>query len=172
MPVSPTLVCTIVSTNGWRGVCNADYSPPERQALRWVQKYISAFGGDPEKVTMRVPVLLFVERRANRGQKKLGTISRCDVSRPSYVCERRGHRRSLPWCVHELRRGDPQRRYQPRPTGLRRAGTNGRVCWSRGHPGVPTTGTFLSIEGGSKHVTGVPLLPGLLQFFQPVEQNH
>ena len=24
----------------------------ERQALRWVQKYISAFGGDPTKVTM------------------------------------------------------------------------------------------------------------------------
>jgi hypothetical protein len=24
----------------------------ERQAMRWVQKYISAFGGDPTKVTM------------------------------------------------------------------------------------------------------------------------
>lgn len=24
----------------------------ERQALRWVQKYISAFNGDPTKVTM------------------------------------------------------------------------------------------------------------------------
>ena len=24
----------------------------ERQALRWVQQYIFAFGGDPEKVTM------------------------------------------------------------------------------------------------------------------------
>jgi hypothetical protein len=24
----------------------------EREALRWVQKYIGAFGGDPEKVTM------------------------------------------------------------------------------------------------------------------------
>ena len=27
-------------------------SRPERQALRWVQTYISAFGGDPTKVTM------------------------------------------------------------------------------------------------------------------------
>lgn len=26
----------------------------ERTALRWVQKYISAFGGDPKKVTMYV----------------------------------------------------------------------------------------------------------------------
>ena len=26
--------------------------PPERQALRWIQKYIREFGGDPEKVTM------------------------------------------------------------------------------------------------------------------------
>ena len=26
----------------------------EREALRWVHKYISAFGGDPEKVTMYV----------------------------------------------------------------------------------------------------------------------
>lgn len=25
---------------------------PERQALRWVQRYIGAFGGDPTKVTM------------------------------------------------------------------------------------------------------------------------
>jgi hypothetical protein len=24
----------------------------EREALRWVQKYVGAFGGDPEKVTM------------------------------------------------------------------------------------------------------------------------
>ena len=26
----------------------------EREALLWVQKYISAFGGDPDKVTMYV----------------------------------------------------------------------------------------------------------------------
>jgi acetylcholinesterase len=25
---------------------------PERQAMRWVQKYIHAFGGDPSRVTM------------------------------------------------------------------------------------------------------------------------
>ena len=29
--------------------------PPERLALRWIQKYITAFGGDPTKVTMCVP---------------------------------------------------------------------------------------------------------------------
>ena len=51
MPVSPMPVCTIVSANASRP-SQADSSPPERQALRWVQKYISAFGGDPEKVTM------------------------------------------------------------------------------------------------------------------------
>jgi hypothetical protein len=27
-------------------------TPTERQAFRWVQKYISAFNGDPSKVTM------------------------------------------------------------------------------------------------------------------------
>ena len=27
-------------------------SIPEREALRWIQKYIPAFGGDPTKVTM------------------------------------------------------------------------------------------------------------------------
>lgn len=27
----------------------------ERLAFRWIQKYISAFGGDPTKVTMYVP---------------------------------------------------------------------------------------------------------------------
>ena len=27
----------------------------EREALKWVQKYISAFGGDPSKVMMYVP---------------------------------------------------------------------------------------------------------------------
>lgn len=26
--------------------------PAEREALRWIQKYISAFGGDPRKVMM------------------------------------------------------------------------------------------------------------------------
>jgi hypothetical protein len=26
--------------------------PPERLALKWVQKYITEFGGDPQKVTL------------------------------------------------------------------------------------------------------------------------
>ena len=30
----------------------------ERQALRWVQKYVSAFNGDPTKVTMYVSSFL------------------------------------------------------------------------------------------------------------------
>ena len=32
--------------------CIDSVHPAERLALRWVQKYISAFGGDPTKVTM------------------------------------------------------------------------------------------------------------------------
>ena len=35
-----------------RRFCEADSLSSERQALRWIQKYISAFGGDPDKVTM------------------------------------------------------------------------------------------------------------------------
>jgi carboxylesterase type B len=31
----------------------------QRQAFRWVQKYIGAFGGDPTKVTMCAEILLF-----------------------------------------------------------------------------------------------------------------
>ena len=30
----------------------------EREALRWIQKYIGEFGGDPSKVTMYVYALL------------------------------------------------------------------------------------------------------------------
>ena len=51
MLVSPMLVCTTVGA-GSLAFCNADSFLPERQALRWVQKYIHAFCGDPEKVTM------------------------------------------------------------------------------------------------------------------------
>jgi len=36
----------------FKGFTRLTPPPPERQALRWVQKYVSAFGGDPEKVTM------------------------------------------------------------------------------------------------------------------------
>lgn len=36
---------------------NIAYLAPERLALKWIQKYISAFGGDPTKVTMCVRVL-------------------------------------------------------------------------------------------------------------------
>lgn len=32
----------------------ADLYIPEREALRWIQKYIGQFGGDPTKVTMYV----------------------------------------------------------------------------------------------------------------------
>jgi hypothetical protein len=31
---------------------NTDIFLPERQALKWIQKYICKFGGDPGKVTM------------------------------------------------------------------------------------------------------------------------
>ena len=31
---------------------NSNYLVIERLALRWVQRYVSAFGGDPDKVTM------------------------------------------------------------------------------------------------------------------------
>ncbi|CDO72193.1 hypothetical protein BN946_scf184970.g45 [Trametes cinnabarina] len=50
--------CKIVSaqlTTPWKAVeIDIAYltSPIERLALRWIQKYISAFGGDPTKVTM------------------------------------------------------------------------------------------------------------------------
>jgi len=39
---------------------------PEREALRWVQKYIGKFGGDTSKVTMYVCALPTV-RKLNEG---------------------------------------------------------------------------------------------------------
>ena len=39
---------------------NNNASIVERLALKWVQKYISAFGGDPKKVTIQVIFLAFV----------------------------------------------------------------------------------------------------------------
>lgn len=33
---------------------------PEREAMRWVQKYIRQFGGDPSKVTMYALTTIFV----------------------------------------------------------------------------------------------------------------
>jgi acetylcholinesterase len=39
---------------------------PERLALRWVQKYISQFGGDPTKVTMSELLLHFLLLRSSQ----------------------------------------------------------------------------------------------------------
>ena len=58
MLVWATLASTTVSlVPESAGVAQADSLPSnlriiERLALKWVQKYISAFGGDPSKVTM------------------------------------------------------------------------------------------------------------------------
>ena len=66
MPASATSACRIVSAARPRlASCPRRIliprvptsfrpTPPERLALRWIQKYISAFGGDPTKVTMCV----------------------------------------------------------------------------------------------------------------------
>ena len=53
MPESAILVSkTVCVPRPHVVVHRADYFATERLALRWVQRYVSAFGGDPEKVTM------------------------------------------------------------------------------------------------------------------------
>jgi hypothetical protein len=53
MQASATLVYTIVSIGlDHRNVLYFNFIPVEREAFRWIQKYIGAFGGDPNKVTM------------------------------------------------------------------------------------------------------------------------
>ena len=49
-----TLVFRTVSLDYFKAVCQLmfHYIHIERLALRWIQKYIGAFGGDPTKVTM------------------------------------------------------------------------------------------------------------------------
>lgn len=38
-------------------------SSAEREALRWIQKYIPAFGGDPSRVTLYVLARIYVSAR-------------------------------------------------------------------------------------------------------------
>ena len=82
----------------------------ERQAFRWVQKYISAFGGDPSKVTMYV-----LNARSSLSLSHLSTFSnlttpiqmgpilRSDLRLPPHDRERRRQRRSIPRGVHAIR---------------------------------------------------------------------
>lgn len=60
------LACRIVSFLTLWSVISFWSVASEREALRWIQKYIGAFGGDPTKVTMCVfPLLLSVNPRLN-----------------------------------------------------------------------------------------------------------
>jgi len=74
MPASVTSGFKIVSFL-WRST-TVDWTnrlrSAERQAFRWVQKYIGAFGGDPTQVTMYV--------RSHRGQQKLTVLSRTSIA--------------------------------------------------------------------------------------------
>ncbi len=47
-----TLDCMTVSGPRLYTIQTSDSPLIEREALRWVQKYISAFNGDPHQVTM------------------------------------------------------------------------------------------------------------------------
>ncbi len=66
-------------------VLETDYSSKERTALRWVHKFISAFGGDPSKVTMwvaRPAQLTQVLTRSTAGERVQG------LYRSSSICMR------------------------------------------------------------------------------------
>ena len=53
MQASAILVYMIVSIGlDPRNALYFNYFPAEREAFRWIQKYIGAFGGDHNKVTM------------------------------------------------------------------------------------------------------------------------
>lgn len=55
--VRASLLCSTCHDASSPELLNISYTTPEREALRWVQKYISTFGGDPTKVTMFVRLL-------------------------------------------------------------------------------------------------------------------
>lgn len=75
----------VLSTSGSSSeFLNISCYTSEREALRWVQKYIGAFGGDPTKVTMFVQLLPYHQPRFHTCIQILTIFCFTPCSLPSY----------------------------------------------------------------------------------------
>lgn len=77
---------------------------PERLGLRWVQKYVRAFGGDPSKVTMYAHIFSDPFPFNLNLLRQLGRECGFNLCCNADDCEQGRQRGSIPWRIHAIRR--------------------------------------------------------------------